>query len=168
MERLTKRYNERTGTYEYIDSFSGAGIFDTIVKGITSKFAKDTAKTIATKALEAGVSKFGSEIGTRAADKVISTVDKRFSKKTKLKDSPKVNINIEVDSDDESSKPLENVIMKELNKKSPNKITSLENSNALKKQYYGYGDVLSLRSSRHIPSGGSNKQFKNKLNKLLK
>ena len=64
MEKLTKRYNERTGTYEYSDAFSGAVIFDTIVKGITSKFAKDTAKTIATKALEAGVSKFGSEIGT--------------------------------------------------------------------------------------------------------
>ena len=75
MERLTKRYNERTGTYEYIDAFSGSGIFDTIVKAVTSNFAKNTAKTIATKALEAGVSKFGSEIRTRAANKVISTVD---------------------------------------------------------------------------------------------
>ena len=150
MERLTKRYNERTGTYEYIDSFSGAGIIDTIVKAVTSKFAKDTAKTIATKALEAGVSKFGSEIGTRAADKVISAVDNRFSKKTKLKDSPKVNINIEVDSDDESSKPLGNVIMKELNT-NDNGLTKALN-NIHKKQYYG----------------GSNKQFQNKLNKLLK
>ena len=44
MERLTKRYNERTGTYEYIDAFSGAGIFDTIVKGITSKFVKKLLK----------------------------------------------------------------------------------------------------------------------------
>ena len=26
MERLTKRYNERTGTYEYVDAFSGAGM----------------------------------------------------------------------------------------------------------------------------------------------
>ena len=155
MERLTKRYNERTGTYEYIDAFSGSGIFDTIVKGITSKFAKDTAKTIATKALEAGVSKFGSEIGTRAADKVISTVDKRFSKKTKLKDSPKVNINIKVDSDDELSKPLGNVIIKELNKK-PNDETINDNLNIVrKKQYYGYG------------KGTKNKQFQSKLNKLL-
>ena len=40
MERLIKKYNERTGTYEYIDAFSGAGIFDTIMKGITSKFVK--------------------------------------------------------------------------------------------------------------------------------
>ena len=150
MERLTKRYNERTGTYEYIDVFSGAGIIDTIVKGLTSKFAKDTAKTIATKALEAGVSKFGSEIGTRAANKVISTVDERFSKKTKLKDSPKVNINIEVESDDESSKPLGNVIMKELNKKSNDETINI----ARKKEYYGYGT--------------KNKQFQSKLNKLLK
>ena len=59
MERLTKRYNERTGTYEYIDSFSGAGIFDNIIKGLTSNLAKNTAKTIGTKALEAGVNKFG-------------------------------------------------------------------------------------------------------------
>ena len=44
MERLTKRYNERTGTYEYIDAFSGAGIFDTIVKGITSKIVKKQLK----------------------------------------------------------------------------------------------------------------------------
>ena len=150
MERLTKRYNERTGTYEYIDAFSGAGIFDTIVKGIskriTSKFVKNTAKTLGTKALEAGVSKFGSEIGTRAANKVISTVDERFSKPP-----PKVNINIKVDSDDKSSKPLGNVIMKELNK--TDKLTSPENLNAaLKKQYYC----------------GSNKQFQSKLNKLLK
>ena len=151
MERLTKRYNERTGTYEYIDAFSGAGIFDAIVKGITSKFAKDTAKTIATKALEAGVSKFGSEIGTRAADKVISTVDGRFSKKTKLKDSPKVNINIEVDSDDESSKPLGNVIIKELNTNDNGLTKALNN---IHKKQYGYGS--------------SKKQFQNKLNKLLK
>ena len=58
--------------------------------------------------------------------------------------------------------------MKELNKKSDN-LLSPENLNAaLKKQYYGYGDALSLRSSRHIPSGyGSNKQCQSKLNKLL-
>ena len=44
MERLTKRYNEYTGAYEYIDAFSGVGIFDSIMKRITSKFVKDTAK----------------------------------------------------------------------------------------------------------------------------
>ena len=44
MERLTKRYNERTGTYEYIDALSGADIFNTIMKGITSKFVKKQLK----------------------------------------------------------------------------------------------------------------------------
>ena len=63
MERVTKRYNERIGTYEYIDAFSGAGIFGSIMKRITSKFVKDTDKTLGTKALEAGVNKFGSKIG---------------------------------------------------------------------------------------------------------
>ena len=162
MERLTKKYNERTGTYEYIDAFSGSGIFDTIVKGITSKFAKDTAKTIATKALEAGVSKFGSEIGTRAANKVISTVDDKFSKvaKTKSLTNPKslVIINpqkVEIDdSDNESTKPLGNVIIKELNKKTDNETINDNLNIARKKQYYGYGT--------------KNKQFQSKLNKLLK
>ena len=113
MERLTKRYNERIGTYEHIDAFSGAGIFDSTRKRLTSKFVKDTAKTLGTKALEAGVNKVGSEIGTRAANKVISVVDKKFSKPPPPKEVIQV---IEIDSDDESSKPLENVIMKELNK----------------------------------------------------
>ena len=31
MERLTKRYNEHTGTYEYVDAFTGAGMFDIII-----------------------------------------------------------------------------------------------------------------------------------------
>ena len=111
---------------------------------------KKTAKTLGTKALEAGVNKFGSEIRTRAANKVISAVDVRFSKPPKSQDPSKVNINI--DSDEESSKPLGNVIMKELNKKTDN-LLSPENLNAaLKKRYYG----------------GSNKQFQSKLNKLLK
>ena len=44
------------------------------------KFVKNTAETLGTKALEAGVNKFGSEIGTSAANKVISAVDNRFSK----------------------------------------------------------------------------------------
>ena len=104
MERLTKRYNERTGTYEYIDAFSGAGIFDTIIKGITSKFVKNTAKTLGTKALQAGVNKFRSEIGARAANKVISAVDKKFSKPPKslikAHDSNNPPEIIKVDSDD--------------------------------------------------------------------
>ena len=162
MVRLTKKYNEHTETYEYIDAFSGAGIFDTIIKRVTSKFVKDTAKTVGTKALEAGVNKFGSEIGTRAANKFISVVDIKFSKphpKSLIEShdsinphSPKVIEIVEV----ESSKPLGNIIMKELNKKSltSDNLTSPENSNAFKKQYYGYG--------------ASNKQFQSKLNKLLK
>ena len=129
---------------------------------------KKTAKTLGTKALEAGVNKFGSGIGTRAANKVISAVDSRFSKPPKSQDPPKVNINIKVDSDEESSKPLGNVIMKELNKKTDNLLSPENLNTALRKQYYGYGNALSLRSSRHIPSGGSNKQFQSKLNKLLK
>ena len=72
MERLAKRYNEYTGTSEYVDAFNGAGIFDSIAKGITSKFVKNTVKKLETKALKAGVYKVGSEIGTRAANKVIS------------------------------------------------------------------------------------------------
>ena len=35
MERLTKRYNERTGTYEYVDAFTGAGMFDSIIKKLS-------------------------------------------------------------------------------------------------------------------------------------
>ena len=104
MNRLTKKYNENVGMYEYVDAFSGAGIFDTIIKGITSKFVKDTAKTLGTKALEAGVNKVGPEIGTRAANKVISVVDQKFSKPPK---EVKTIIFKEAEYDDEeSSKPL--------------------------------------------------------------
>ena len=153
MERLIKKYNERTGTYEYIDAFSGAGIFGSIMKGITSKFVKNTAKTLGTKALEAGVSKFGSEIGTRAANKVISSVDERFSKPPKRLVKSQDLINPPKVVSDEPLKPLGNVIMKELNK--TDNLTSVENLNdARKRQYYGYGS--------------SNKKFQNKLNKLLK
>jgi len=148
MNRLTKRYNENIGMYEYVDSFSGAGIFDSILKGITSKFVKDTATKLGTKALEAGVNKVWSEIGTRAANKVITTVDKKF-----FKPAPVI----------VKENPLGNLIVKELNKEihdksdddDDNKLLSSENINkALKKQYYGFGY--------------KNKQFQNKLNKLLK
>ena len=143
MNRLTKRYNENAGIYEYIDAFSGAGIFDSILKGLTSKFVKDTATKLGTKALEAGVNKVGSEIGTRAANKVITTVDEKF-----FKPNPVII----------KENPLGNLIMKELNDKSDDdddyKLISSENlNNALKKQYYG--------------SGYKNKQFQNKLNNLL-
>ena len=150
MNRLTKRYNENAGIYEYIDAFSGAGIFDSILKGLTSKFVKDTATKLGTKALEAGVNKVGSEIGTRAANKVISTVDEKF-----FKPNPVII----------KENPLGNLIMKELNKElndksdddddyNTNKLISSKNlNNALKKQYYG--------------SGYKNKQFQNKLNNLL-
>ena len=119
-----------------------------------------TDKTLGTKALEAGVNKIGSEIGKRTANKVISVVADRFSKSLiKSQDliNPKSLVitspqKIEID---ESTKPLGNVIIKELNKKSSDETTSPENI-ARKKQYYGYG------------KGGSNKQFQSKLNKLLK
>ena len=92
------------------------------MKGITSKFVKNAAKTLGTKALEAGVNKFGSEIGTRAANKVISAVDGRFSKppKSLIESHDSINPPKEVIKDVkvESSKPLGIVIMKELNKKS--------------------------------------------------
>ena len=32
-------------TYEYANAFSGVGIFDNIIKGISSKFVKDAVKT---------------------------------------------------------------------------------------------------------------------------
>ena len=94
------------------------------MKGITSKLVKNTAKTLGTKALEAGVNKVGSEIGTRAANKVISVVDNTFSKpptKSLIESYDLINpskvVVVEAGSDDESTKPLGNVIMKELNKK---------------------------------------------------
>ena len=147
MERLTKRYNEHTGTYEYIDAFKGAGIFDSIMKGITSTFVKETAKKVVAKALEAAADKVGSHVGEYAVKKAISAVTKPPPKEVKTI------ISKEAESDDESAKPLGNVIMKELNKKS-DKLTSSENVNAArKKQYYSYGTT--------------NKKFQSKLNKLL-
>ena len=128
MERLTKRYNERTGTYEYVDAFSGADMFDGIIKGITSKFVKDRAKTLGTKPLEAGVNKVGAEIGKRTANKVISVVDKKFSKPLK---EVKYIIYKEAESDDEkSSLPLGNITTNELNKKSDN-LTSTNRFNLI-------------------------------------
>ena len=160
MNRLTKRYNENVGMYEYVDAFSGAGIFDSILKGLTSKFVKDTATKLGTKALEAGVNKVGSEIGTRAANKVISTVDNKFFKPNPVITTKQL-INEVIE------KPLGNVIMKELNKeindKSDDEINDKSDDEinkkiniARKNQFYGYGYKT------------NNKQFQNKLNKLLK
>mgnify|MGYP003519506652 CR=1 FL=1 len=155
MNRLTKRYNENVGMYEYVDAFSGAGIFDSILKGLTSKFVKDTATKLGTKALEAGVNKVGSEIGTRAANKVISTVDNKFFKPNPvIITKPLINEIIE--------KPLGNVIMKELNKKTNDK--SNDDDYNAKKQYYGYG----YKPLGYKPLDYKNKQFQDKLNKLLK
>ena len=143
MERLTKRCNEST---EHIDAFSDAGISDSIMKEITSIFVQETAKKVGATALEAAAEKVESHVGEYAVKKAISAV-------TKPPKQVETIIYKEVDSDDESSKPLGNVIMKELNKKSSDETTSPENI-ARKKQYYGYGT--------------SNKQFQSKLNKLLK
>ena len=140
MERLTKRYNERTGTYEYIDAFSGAGTFDSIMKGITFNFVKETAKNVGGRALEAAVDRVGNLVGELAFKKAISALNKppkqvesiiykknefdyeESSKLLGLKDSK------------ESFKPLENIFMKELNKNSHN-LTSPENLNTVLKNY---------------------------------
>ena len=91
-------------------------------------------KKLGTKALEAGVNKFGSEIGTRAANKVISAADNKFSilpTKSLIESYDLINLQkvviryIEV----ELTKPLGNVIMKELNKKKPSDETTSENLN---------------------------------------
>ena len=34
MERLSKRYNEHTETYKYVNAFTGGGIIDSIIKKI--------------------------------------------------------------------------------------------------------------------------------------
>ena len=158
MNRLTKRYNENIGMYEYVDAFSGAGIFDSILKGITSKFAKDTAIKLGTKALEAGVNKVGSEVGTRAANKVLSKVFNPIPNKA-------IDLIVKNDKPSGLNDPLGSLIMKELNDKSDDddddKIPSSINK-ALKKQYYGFG-----KGGKTTFPLGKNKQFQNKLNRLL-
>ena len=140
MEKLTKRYNERTGTYEYVDAFTGAGMFDSIIKKLSSNFVKNTAKTIGTKALEACGSRLGSEIGARAADKVISTV--RSTPKS-TSNPPKVESGDKIE--DSKNKPLGNIIVKELTSTKAFDLLTTKGSKELldkinaKKQYYGYG-----------------------------
>ena len=139
MERLTKRYNERTGTYEYVDAFTGAGMFDSIFKKLSFNFAK----TIGAKALEASASAraIRSCVGNMAVDKI----EKKFSKPP----------------DDSKKKPLGDVIVRELSKNNslifPKPIdlpTPKDPINIAKKRYDGYRT--------------SNKKFRSKLNKLLK
>ena len=137
MDRLSKRYNEHTGTYENVNAFTGGGIIDSIIKKLSSTFAKN----IGAKALEASASTIGSRVGNIAIDKI----EKKFSKPTEAS----------------KPKPLGDVIVSELSKN--NSLTSAKpidlptqkekvNVNA-KKQYYGYGTL--------------NKTFHTKLNKLL-
>ena len=72
MERLSKRYNEHTGTYEYVDAFTGGGIIDSIIK----KLSFNLVKNIGAKALEVSASAIGSRVGNLAIDKI----EKKFSK----------------------------------------------------------------------------------------
>ena len=139
MERLSKRYNEHTGTYEYVNVFTGGSIIDSIIKKLSSNFAKN----IGAKALEASASAIGSRVGNIAIDKI----EKKFSKPTEAS----------------KPKPLGDVIVSELSKN--NSLTSSSSSkpidlptqkdsiNLAKKRYYGYGTL--------------DKNFNSKLNKLL-
>ena len=138
MERLSKRYNEHTGTYEYVNVFTGGSIIDSIIKKLSSNFAKN----IGAKALEASASAIGSRVGNIAIDKI----EKKFSKPTEAS----------------KPKPLGDVIVSELSKN--NSLTSSstkpidlptqkDSINLAKKRYYGYGML--------------DKNFNSKLNKLL-
>ena len=60
--RRRKVYDEKTGTYIYVDALTGAGIFD-ILKNIAGKFA--------TQALKSGSKKAGEEFGKYAVEKII-------------------------------------------------------------------------------------------------
>ena len=60
--RRRKVYDEKTGTYIYVDALTGAGIIDTI-KNMAGKFA--------TQALKSGSKKAGEELGKYAVEKII-------------------------------------------------------------------------------------------------
>ena len=120
MERLSKRYNEHTGTYEYVNVFTGGSIIDSIIKKLSSNFAKN----IGAKALEASASAIGSRVGNIAIDKI----EKKFSKPTEAS----------------KPKPLGDVSVSELSKN--NSLTSSkpidlptqkDSINLAKKRYYG-------------------------------
>ena len=100
--------------------------------------------------MKAGVNKVGSHVGNIAVAKIISTVSTKCSKFPK--DVVKTIVYKEVESyDEDSSKSLGNIIMKEISKN--NCLTSPNKLNAIAKtQYHGYG---------------SNTDFQSKLNKLL-
>ena len=78
MERLSKQYNEHTGTYEYVDAFTVGGIIESIIKKLSSNIVKN----IGAKALEASASAIGSRVGNIAIDKI----KKKFSKPKPLGD----------------------------------------------------------------------------------
>ena len=124
MERLSKRYNEHTGTYEYVNAFTNDGIIDSIIKKLSSNLVKN----IGAKALEASASAIGSRVGNIAIDKI----EKKFSKPTEAS----------------KPKPLGDVIVSELSKN--NSLTSSkpidlptqkDSINLAKKRYYGYGTL---------------------------
>jgi len=79
--------------------------------------------------LKAGVNKVWSHDGNIAADKIISTVSKKFSKPPK--EVVKTIVYKEVESDEESFRPLVNIIMKELSQN--NSLTSPDKLNATAK-----------------------------------
>ena len=54
----------------HIDAFSGVGIFDSIMKGITSTFIKETAKKVGAKVLQAAADKVGSHVREYAVKKL--------------------------------------------------------------------------------------------------
>ena len=60
--RRRKVYDEKTGTYIYVDALTGAGIIDTI-KNMAGKFA--------TQALKSGSKKAEEELGKYAVEKII-------------------------------------------------------------------------------------------------
>ena len=148
MERLTKQYNESTGTYEYVDAFTGAGMFDSIIKKLSSNFAKN----IGAKALEASASAIGSRVGNIAIDKI----EKKFSKPT----------------EDSKPKPLGDVIVSELSKN--NSLTSSSSSKPIdlptQKDSIDLptqNDSINLAKIRYYGYGTLDKNFNSKLNKFL-
>ena len=122
MERLSKRYNEHTGTYEQVDAFTGTGIFDSIIKKLSSNFAK----TIGAKALEAIASAIASRVGNIAIDKI----EKKFSKTKPLGDV--IVSELSKNNSLTSSKPIDLPTPKD-------PIISDKVNSMVKKQYYGYG-----------------------------
>ena len=138
MERLSKRYNEHTRTYEYVNVFTGGSIIDNIIKKLSSNFAKN----IGAKALEASASAIGSRVGNIAIDKI----EKKFSKPTEAS----------------KPKPLGDVIVSELSK---NNSLTLSSSKPI--DLPTQKDSVNLAKKRYYSIGTLDKNFNSKLNKLL-